>query len=81
METFHQIDVLTQARRNRLHLAFGIIPGMMWMVLVVGGSLTVGFTFFFGTENLLGDVPAGSEVPAAKSCIAVPIENAASRVR
>jgi len=51
-----QVDVLTQARRNLLHLAVGIIPGMMWIVLVVGGILTVAFTFFFGTENLRAQV-------------------------
>jgi Protein of unknown function (DUF4239) len=55
-EMFHQLDVLTQARRNRLHLAIGIIPDMLWVVLTFGGVLTVAFTFFFGTENLRAQV-------------------------
>ncbi len=25
---------------------------MLWVVLTLGGALTVGFTFFFGTKNL-----------------------------
>jgi Protein of unknown function (DUF4239) len=56
VELLHQIDALTQARRSRLHLAIGIVPGMLWMVLIVGAILTVGFTFFFGTENLRAQV-------------------------
>ena len=55
-ETFKQLDVLTQARRSRLHLAAGIVPGMLWTVLFCGAILTVGFTFFFGTENLAAQV-------------------------
>ena len=52
VEMFHQLDQVTQARRSRLHLAVGIVPGMLWNVLILGGVLTVLFTFFFGTRNL-----------------------------
>jgi Protein of unknown function (DUF4239) len=52
MEVFNQLDRITQARRTRLHLAQGIVPTMLWTVLLTGGILTVGFTFFFGTRNL-----------------------------
>jgi tryptophan-rich sensory protein len=56
MEIFHQLDAMTQARRARLHLATGIVPGVLWGVLVLGGVLTVAFTFFFGTRNLRAQV-------------------------
>ena len=49
MEMFNQLDLITQARR---HLSHGIVPTMLWIVLVTGGILTVAFTFFFGTRNL-----------------------------
>jgi Na+/melibiose symporter-like transporter len=52
VEMFKQLDAITQARRVRLHVARGIVPGVLWTVLVCGAVLTVGFTFFFGTENL-----------------------------
>ena len=39
-ETLHQLDTLTEARRARLAKAFG------------GAAVTIGFTFFFGSENL-----------------------------
>ena len=47
-----QLDVITQARRARLVVARGIVPGIVWLVLFAGAFVTVGFTFFFGTENL-----------------------------
>ena len=28
------------------------MPGILWAVLFVGAVLTIGFTFFFGAENL-----------------------------
>ena len=56
LEMLKQLDVITQARRTRLHLATGIVPRVLWMVLFCGAVLTVVFTFFFGTENLAAQV-------------------------
>ncbi len=56
VEMFNQLDDITQARRSRLHLATGIMPGMLWAVLICGAILTVAFTFFFGTRNLKAQV-------------------------
>ncbi len=56
VEMFRQLDAITQARRVRLHLATGIIPKILWVVLFCGAVLTVGFTFFFGTANLPAQV-------------------------
>ncbi len=50
-EIFQQLDTITHARRDRLHLAAGIVPGIIWVVLYGGAILTVAFTFFFGTKN------------------------------
>lgn len=52
-ELLYQLDQLTQARRARLDAATGFVPGILWVVLYVGGVVTVAFTFFFGTRNLL----------------------------
>lgn len=51
-EIFHQLDGLTEARRSRLVASTGIVPRVVWMVLIGGAVITMGFTFFFGTENL-----------------------------
>ena len=56
VEMLRQLDAITQARRTRLQLATGIVPGIVWMVLFCGAVLTVGFTFFFGTRNLPAQV-------------------------
>jgi hypothetical protein len=47
-----QLDTITDARRDRLTLAQGVFPGVIWAVLIVGGIMTLGFTFFFALENL-----------------------------
>lgn len=51
-EVLRQLDLVTQSRRARLVLASGIVPGVVWLVLFGGAVVTIGFTFFFGAENL-----------------------------
>ena len=51
-EILHQLDEITQARRARLAGADGTVPGVIWPVLFGGAAVTVGFTFFFGSQNL-----------------------------
>lgn len=51
-EILYQLDQLTQARRARIDASTGFVPWLIWMVLFLGGILTVGFTHFFGTRNL-----------------------------
>jgi Protein of unknown function (DUF4239) len=55
-EVFRQIDNVTAARRIRLHLATGLVPDVIWIALFMGALLTVGFTLFFGSENLIAQV-------------------------
>jgi hypothetical protein len=55
-EVFRQLDNVTAARRIRLHLAMGLVPNVIWIVLFMGALLTVGFTLFFGSQNLLAQV-------------------------
>jgi Protein of unknown function (DUF4239) len=51
-ETLRQVDRISDARRERLVMAQGVTPGVIWAVLFAGAAVTIGFTFFFGTENL-----------------------------
>jgi hypothetical protein len=50
-EMFYQLDQITGARRQRLVLCGGIVPGVIWIALFTGAALTIGFTMFFGTRN------------------------------
>ena len=47
------LDQVTHARRERLVMAEGTVPNVIWFVLFLGAALTISFTFFFGTENLI----------------------------
>jgi Protein of unknown function (DUF4239) len=51
-ELLHQLDLVTQARRARIVVSAGIVPGIIWTVLFGGAFITIGFTFLFGTKNL-----------------------------
>ena len=51
-EILRHVDRISEARRERLVMAGGVVPAIIWVVLFGGAFLTVGFTFFFGTENL-----------------------------
>jgi len=50
-EILRQVDRISEARRERLVMADGIVPAIIWMVLFGGAFLTIGFTFF-SAENL-----------------------------
>jgi hypothetical protein len=50
-EGLQQIHDLADARRMRLVEANEGIPALLWGVLVVGGVVTVGFTYLFGLES------------------------------
>lgn len=51
-EILHQLDTVTRERRSRLVAAEGVVPGVVWLVLFLGGLVAIGFTFFFGSGNL-----------------------------
>ncbi len=51
-EILHQLDTVTGTRRDRLALATGIVPDVIWLVLLFGAAVTIVFTFFFGSRNL-----------------------------
>ncbi len=48
-EIMRELDQLSEARRARIVAATGTVPRVVWMVLLGGAVLTLGFTFFFGT--------------------------------
>jgi hypothetical protein len=52
-EMLEQLHDLGNARRERLLAAEQGLPPILWVVLILGGVVTVGFTFLFGLENTL----------------------------
>jgi hypothetical protein len=52
-EMLEQLHDLGNARRERLLAAEQGLPTILWIVLILGGVITVGFTYLFGLENSL----------------------------
>lgn len=45
------VAAATDARRTRLRDSASEIPSVMWVVLIVGAFITVGFSYFFGLDS------------------------------
>jgi hypothetical protein len=52
IEIFSQLDRMAEARRSRLIAAEGVVPNVIWLVLLGGAAVTIAFTFFFGMDSL-----------------------------
>jgi hypothetical protein len=50
-EMLEQLHDLGNARRERLLAAEQGLPPILWVVLILGGVITVGFTYLFGLES------------------------------
>ena len=52
-EMLEELHSLGDARRERLLVAEQGLPIILWIVLILGGVITVCFTYLFGLENTL----------------------------
>jgi hypothetical protein len=55
-EILRDVDRISEMRRERLVVADGIVPGIVWIVLVTGAFITMCFAFFFGSINLRAQI-------------------------
>ena len=46
------LTVITDNRNERLDSADGTAPAILWLVLLIGGMITLGYPAFFGASNL-----------------------------
>jgi hypothetical protein len=46
------LNELCRARASRLSAVEGQIPGVVWLIIVIGGTLTTGYTYLFGFHDL-----------------------------
>ena len=46
-----RLDDVTQARRERIASSSKALPAPMWMVLLFGAAITLGFTLFLPVQN------------------------------
>jgi hypothetical protein len=45
------LNDIEQARRERVLASSTALPGPLWLVLLAGAIVTIGFTYFFGVSN------------------------------
>jgi hypothetical protein len=50
-QSLERMRDLADARRDRLLEAENGLPGILWVVLITGGVITVGFTYLFGLDS------------------------------
>jgi hypothetical protein len=50
-QAINDVSTATEQRRNRVEDSGSLLPQPLWVVLLVGGALTVAFTYFFGLES------------------------------
>ena len=50
-EGLDQVQRLADARRMRLVVAEESLPAVLWVVLIAGGIVAVGFAYLFGMQN------------------------------
>ena len=54
MESLRRINNLAEYRRLRIFAGNDTVPPMVWLILLVGGLITVSYTYFFGVRNIRG---------------------------
>ena len=52
-ESVHKLNEVGELRRIRIVDAKNGVHPILWFVLIAGGIITLSFSFFFGTENLM----------------------------
>jgi Na+/proline symporter len=51
-ESLQRLNNLAQYRRLRIFAGNNTVPPVVWLVLLVGGVITVSYTYFFGMKNI-----------------------------
>lgn len=55
-EILKDINALGQEREKRLIISRDDLPGVIWVAMILGALVTIGFTALFGNENLKGQI-------------------------
>src|SRR2546421_178301 len=51
-DALKRLNNLAQHRRLRIFAGNNTVPPVIWLVLLVGGVITVSYTYFFGMKNI-----------------------------
>jgi hypothetical protein len=71
-QALHLLAVIEDNRNERLESADGSVPMILWLVLIAGAVITLGYPAFFGTMNVLAQTLMTATPAALVALILVP---------
>jgi len=70
-ELLRTLNELYSARGSRLSAVGGHIPDVVWWIIIVGGMLTIGFTYLFGFDDFRMHMAMTMSVTASLALVVV----------
>jgi hypothetical protein len=55
-EVLKCVNALGQARQERIVISRSDLPDVIWITVILGGLITIGFMALFGSENVKGQI-------------------------
>jgi Protein of unknown function (DUF4239) len=55
-QSLERLNAMGQHRRTRLHVSKPGLPALMWILMIGGAIITVGFTYLFGTKSAVAQL-------------------------
>jgi hypothetical protein len=71
-QALHLLAVIEDNRNERLDSADGSVPPVLWLVLIAGALITLGYPAFFGTFNLVAQTLMTATLAALVTLILLP---------
>ena len=71
-QALHLLAVIEDNRNERLDSADGSVPMILWLVLIAGAVITLGYPAFFGTMNVVAQALMTATLAALIALILVP---------
>jgi Protein of unknown function (DUF4239) len=71
-QALHLLAVIEDNRNERLDSADGSVPMILWLVLIAGAVITLGYPAFFGTMNVVAQTLMTATLAALVALILVP---------
>ena len=71
-QALHLLAVIEDNRNERLDSADGSVPMILWLVLIAGAVITLGYPAFFGSMNVVAQTLMTATLAALIALILVP---------
>lgn len=71
-EALRLLAVIQDSRSERVESADGSIPGILWLVLIGGAFILLGYPAFFGTPNVIAQIAMAAVMAALVALVLLP---------